>query len=140
MYPEDTIKKIEKVESIDILDPMDVSHRLHQLAALEDRWYEGYGVAPSKKGLTEFEKLFYQHFDENLPLPAIFPTIEGNIQLEWQKKNQNIILEVNLQSFQAEYFYFDSLDDTIEEEFTYSLSGEDGWETLCKKIEEIFHE
>lgn len=119
---------------------MDVSHRLHQLAALEDHWYEGHGVAPSEKGLTEFGKLFYQHFDKNLPLPAIFPTIEGNIQLEWQNDNQNIILEVNLQSFQAEHFYFDSLDDAIEEEFTYPLSEEHGWETLCKKIEKIFHE
>ena len=60
--------------------------------------------------------------------------------MEWQKNNQNIILEVNLQSFQAEHLYFDSHDDSIEEEFTCSLSGEDGWETLCEKIEEIFHE
>jgi len=119
---------------------MDVSHRLHQLAALEDRWYEGHGVAPSEEGLTGFERLFYKYFDKNLPLPAIYPTTEGNIQLEWQKNNQNIILEVDLQSFQSEYFYFDALDDTIEEESNYSLSEEHGWETLCKKIKKIFHE
>lgn len=136
---ESIIKKIEKVESINILDPMDVSHRLYELAQLKDNWYEGYGEAPPKKGLLVFEELFYKYFDKNLPLPAIFPTVEGNIQLEWQNQNHNVILEADLRSLEAEYFYFDSRDDMMEEEMTISLREKEGWERLCLNLKKIFN-
>lgn len=131
----DKIQKIIEVESIDVLDPLDVSLRINNLLKLEDNWYEGQGKALNKEGLIQFENLFNSFFDNKLPLPAIFPKIDGNIQLEWKKETKNIIVDINLTSLSAEFFYYNDLDDEDEKEEQIFLNDKNGWDSLNDLIE-----
>lgn len=131
----DKLVRIDEIESIDILDSLDVSLRLNELSKLKDGWYNGIGKAPSKLSLNKFGDIFNSYYDGKLPLPAIFPNLEGNIQLEWKKENKNIIIEVNITSLESNFFYYNDLDDTDEIEQIITLSSKENWDTLNTLIE-----
>ena len=133
----DKIQEITEIESLDILDPLDVSLRINNLSKLEDNWYEGHGKALNKKGLNSFENLFNSYFENKLPLPAIFPKVDGNIQLEWKNENKNVVIEINLDTLMSEYFYYNDIDDSDEKEETIELSENKGWIQLNNLIKSI---
>lgn len=133
----DKIQEITEIESLDILDPLDVSLRINNLSKLEDNWYEGHGKALNKNGLNSFENLFNSYFENKLPLPAIFPKVDGNIQLEWKNEIKNIVIEINLDTLKSEYFYYNDLDDSDEKEETIELREKEGWIQLNSLIKSI---
>lgn len=135
----DKIQDFIEVDSLDVLDSLDVSLRIHNLLKLEDNWYEGQGKALNEKQLRMFEFLFNSYFDSKLPLPAIFPTIEGNIQLEWKSGVKNIVLDVNLSSLSADFFYYNDIKDSDEKEVQIALLDKDGWDNLNMLIKSVLN-
>ncbi|MDM1409027.1 hypothetical protein [Myroides sp. DF42-4-2] len=133
----DKIQEITEIESLDILDPLDVSLRINNLSKLEDNWYEGHGKALNKNGLNRFENLFNSYFENKLPLPAIFPKVDGNIQMEWKNENKNVVIEINLDTLKSEYFYYNDIDDSDEKEETIELGEKEGWIQLNNLIKSI---
>jgi len=131
----DKIQEISEIESMDVLDSLDISLRINNLSKLENNWYEGQGRALNKEHLIKFGNLFNSYFDNKLPLPAIFPKIDGNIQLEWKKENKNVIVDINLSSLLSELFYYNDAVDSDEKEEHIILSNKDGWSSLNKLIE-----
>ncbi len=131
----DRIQAITEVESMDVLDPLDVSLRINTLSKLENNWYEGQGKSLNKVDLRKFETLFNSYFDNKLSLPAIFPKIDGNIQLEWKRENKNILVDINLSSLASEFFYYNDLDDSDEMETPITLDKKEGWDSLNGLIE-----
>lgn len=126
----DKIQLITEIESMDVLDSLDVSLRINNLLKLENNWYEGQGKALNKEQLTKFENLFNSYFDNKLSLPAIFPKIDGNIQLEWKKDFKNIIVDVNLSSLYINFFYYSDINDSDEKEAQIAIHNKDGWDSL----------
>lgn len=128
----DKITKIEEIESMDVLDSLDVSLRINNLLKLENNWYEGQGKSLNKEKLTIFGNYFNSYFNNNLPLPAIFPKINGDIQLEWQKGDRNIVIDVQLKSLESSFFYYN---DNDEYESELCLNTKEEWNRLNKLIE-----
>lgn len=131
----DKIVEISAVEALDILDPLDVLLRINNLLKLENNWFEGQGKALNKENLTNFGDLLNSYFDNKLPLPAIFPKIDGNIQLEWKKVSNNVIVEIELNSLSSSFFYYNDKNDSDEFESQVVLNNKEGWDTLNKLIE-----
>lgn len=126
----DKIQEITEIESIDILDPLDISLRINNLSKLENNWYEGRGKALNKIGLNKFENLFNTYFENKLPLPAIFPKVDGNIQLEWKSEAKNVVIDIDLDSLTSDFFYYNNNDDFDEREEQIDLNDKDGWDQL----------
>lgn len=131
----DKITEIVEIESMDVLDSLDISLRINNLLKLENNWYEGQGKALNKDHLYRFGDLFNSYFNDKLPLPAIFPKIDGNVQLEWKKENKNMIIDVDLASLNSDFFYYNVNDDSDEKEGQITLSNKDGWDSLNILIE-----
>jgi hypothetical protein len=126
---------VEDIEAMDILDPFDISVRLTELSNLEDKWYDGIdGKALDKERLELFKSYFENYFNNGLALPAIFPTINGNIVLEWKKNESEIALEVNLSDFKSNFFYFDMQNDDNDLELILKLDSEENWPELNRLI------
>ncbi len=129
----DKLIAITKISDLDVLDPLDMSIRLAELSKLKDGWYDSLGKSLSKKGLSLFEELFLEHYNNELPLPATFPTIEGNLHLEWTINGKEMSLEVHLPSINAEFQSVEIKNlDVIEQQL--DLREKKGWEKLTKLL------
>lgn len=119
---------IEKIESMDILDPFDVSVRLNDLLELKDKWYDGVdGKMLNQKNTLLFKDYFNAYFNSDLQLPAIFPTLNGNIVLEWKKGVIEIAIEIDLSNLNAEIFYFDMENDDNDFQENIELKNVSDW-------------
>lgn len=132
---QDKLVRIENIESMDILDPFDVNVRLTELSKMTDNWYEGTGKRPSPTALKAFAEYFNNYYGNNLPLPSIFPTVEGNIQMEWSLSNSSIMLEVFLNNFQG--VYLNASNGEIIDEDLMNLENQTGWSSLNDKIQAL---
>lgn len=115
----DKLIRIETVEHISLLDINDVPSRIDELKLLKDAWLDGIGKAPSKEGLDWISSQFDNYASEDMPLPLVFPTEEGNIQMEWTFDSFDISLEVDLLSKIGELHV---LNLKTEEENIYNLN------------------
>lgn len=131
----DKLLRIESIESMDILDSFDVTLRINHLSKIPNNWYNEYSKAPQKELLFSFKDIFNSYYNSNLLLPAIFPTVEGNIQLEWKRNNKHIVLDIDLTSFISTFFYYNDIDDSDEHEEILNLKIKEGWISLNSLIE-----
>jgi len=123
------LTKINSITNLDILDPLDVSLRITELSELKEGWYNNQGQAPDAASLLKFEQLFKDNFGSNLPLPTIFPTLEGNIQLEWTIGSKEVSLEINLSTFISELVSVDTDNQNVEEIY-FDLNTSEKWNNL----------
>lgn len=130
-------REILSVESIEVVRNYDISVIFEELEALQDGWFDGSGKAPDKSGLQQFAALMAAHFPESLPLPAIVPTPEGNLLLEWQGCGTPSV-DVELATMQAYFHAFDGQGGDIEHDFALSdaNNAEDFFAFLSDHIQE----
>jgi len=122
---------IENIESMDILDPFDISVRLNDLLELKDKWYDGVdGKILDQKNTLLFKDYFNTYFNSDLQLPAIFPTLTGNIVLEWKKGTIEISMEIDLSNLNAEIFYFDMENDDHDFQENINLKIVSDWDKI----------
>lgn len=127
---------IEDIQSMYVLDAFDISIRLEELLKLQDNWYEGKdGKALNRDRAFLFSNYFNSFYNTNLKLPAIFPTLNGDIVLEWKKGDMEISLEVNLKTFISEIFVFDMMNDNNDALQTVDLNKATDWTILNNIIQ-----
>ena len=131
----DKLKSIHDVEEMTLLDEFDVPTRLEELALLRQGWLDGdQGEPLSEEGLVWLAECFESYFNsEEVPLPAAFPTPEGNVQLEWTFERREVSLEVNLTSKGANYFELDITTNTTKCE-ELNLAIEADWRALMMML------
>jgi hypothetical protein len=127
---------MEAIEHISLLDLLDVAERLDELKNLNHGWLDGEGIAPDAEGLNWFANTFNQYYPDDMPLPYIYPTAEGGIQAEWSILSNDISLEIDLTTHQAEWHCLD-LNNNNETTYTFNLSSESDWTRLIELIRQI---
>ncbi|XZF13495.1 hypothetical protein ACTHGU_17080 [Chitinophagaceae bacterium MMS25-I14] len=132
----DKLESFDSIEHITHLDPLDVRSRLEDIATLENGWLNGEGIEPNKVGLNWFSETFENNYDPELPLPYLYPTINGDLQAEWTIADYDITLSVNLGTKEA---HFHSLKHSNDEEdsLTFDLNNQDHWNDLNQKLLKI---
>ena len=68
-------------------------------------------------------ELIIQHYPETIPLPAIFPTQDGNILLEWQTDSMPSV-DINIDLKRASFHAFGEQDTDIERDFSIVSSDD----------------
>ena len=126
---------IQTVEHVSLLDINDVPSRIDELRFLKDGWLDGIGKAPLEEGLNWLSNQFDNYALEDMPLPLVFLTEEGNIQMEWSSDSFDISLEVDLTTQKAQLHI---LDFKTEKETSHDLdlSILSSWEELAQLIYE----
>lgn len=130
----DGIQEVATIESAEIVNPLDVSFRIASLLKLGNNWLEGQGTAINKDDLINFGNLLNAYFDSDLPLPAIFPKLDGNIQLEWKNNHKNILLDVALDTLNSDFLYYNSTVASDEKHVHLHLNYPLGWDQLNELI------
>lgn len=123
----DRPKRILSAESSEVVKNFEIANRLDELAKLAPGWFEGAGLVPDKDRLAQFAEQLTASYPDGLALPAIFPTQDGNLLLEWDAVGDPS-LDVRLADYSASYHAFD--DDGADIERDFGLDGESGWSEL----------
>jgi len=124
---------IDSIEHVTLLDPLDVPSRLEELGLLEEGWLDGEGRELDKKGIRWFSDTFEMFFPDDLPLPYIYPTADGNIQLEWTLGNYELSLEVDLINHRGEWQAV-NVETDEEEYYELHLDKLEEWKKMCFSI------
>lgn len=118
----------------------DLYARFKGFSKLAKNWYnceegETFNINEIKNFIETFEK----NYDFKLTIPFIFPVLNGDVQFEWINKEKEAELQVNLKTFEAEYFELD-LVTNIETNIKYNLKDKTDWKSLNVMIENLFKE
>ena len=121
-------------------DVLNVNERLDSFKQIEDGWADGmqpasqwgngYGKAPSHKGLDWLKQQFAVHYPDDLPRPYLYPTPEGGVQVEWSVGPHEASLEIDLDSRSAEWYCLNlETDESQERNSDLNLPSEWRWLT-----------
>lgn len=130
----DNRKRIEQVTRIEPLDALDVPARLEGLGLLRDGWLDAEGVRPSTAGLTWLSKAWTEHWPEDIPLPFVYPTPAGGVQLEWSMPATSVSVDIDLTKQFAELLSSRTADGELLEEDGLDLSSPAGWQALTEAV------
>lgn len=126
----------ESIEHITLLDPLDVPARLDEFRNLNDGWLEGKGTVPKPEKLDWFAETFEQNYPDDLPLPYIYPTAEGNIMAEWSIGQNEISLDINLDTHESEWHRLQiDTDETDTKKLDLDNVGE--WKHLIDTLHDL---
>lgn len=101
----DRLEKMISVDSLEIQQDYQLAAKFEELSSLVDGWYDGQGKAPAKESLAKLASHMIGHFPETLALPAMVPTPEGNLLLEWDAEGAPSV-DIDLVSLSASYHSF----------------------------------
>jgi len=111
----------------------DLLRRTKVLAELRDGWYDGAGKAPDPNSYAHFTTMLLQHYPFSLPTPALIPTQEGNLLLEWKGLGEPTV-DIDLTTMRA-MFQGTNKDDT-EVDASFELRDDDDWRMFMVFLDE----
>ena len=143
VYRHDELEYLMQVETVSLIAPLDVPARLDAFRDMQDGWADGmqhpsdwgsgYGKAPSHEGLDWLADKFTSEYPNDLPLPRAYPTPEGGVQMEWNRDNNAVTFEIDLESRSAYWLWFDEGSDADDERHL-NLNDMETWEWLAAEI------
>ena len=136
----DRLSGVETIEQVTPLDPLDVPARLDELRNMQDGWLDGVGKAPSHQGLDWLSASFQRNFPDELPLPHLYPTPEGEIEAEWSLGTHSVILEFHLDTHQGDWLQFSKKSEDEEHSRSLDLDTMEEWHWLAKAISNCIQE
>lgn len=127
------LKSIESIEHLSILPPRDIGARLDEFRNLKAGWFDGIGATFKGKTLDWLTGRFDEAYEDNLPLPYLYPTPQGGVRAEWRLSNYEASLEVDLTTYHGEWVSFEK-QGTDETEMQLDLSGDEGWQWINTEL------
>ena len=127
---------LESIEDIVALDALDVPSRLSELRELESGWLDGEGAAPDPNSLDWLSAKFDVLYPDELPLPHIYPTVEGGVQAEWSLPSHEVSLSIDFTTHAGEWHVLDT-GTTTENMKSLNLDDKDDWMRLTQDIRSL---
>lgn len=129
---------VTEVSNIEILDPMSPEAQIEKLSRLHDGWLDGIGKAPNPIRLRWLAEQFDRYYPDDVPQPHMYPTPEGDIQLEWTFNSTEAELIIVLASGIAEWLETD-VATMGSAESEVDLNTPSGWQWLAEHLRTLFH-
>ncbi len=113
-----------------------VVKRLEDLAILKDGWYDGIqGKSLNRTSLHWLAGAFDSYYDLALPIPSLYPTLDGKVQAEWSLPLHELSMTFDIENKTIAY-HFLQLDTDETNEGSMSLNSVSDWQmvnSLLKK-------
>ena len=114
-----------------------VATKIVQFSSIEAGWLEGKGEPFNQDDLIWFINALVKHLPNHLTEPNATPTADGEVRLEWEETNQFLILETEVHSHQAYYFWSDRVTGQKQEEYL-NLDQAKDWQWLVNQLQSKF--
>ena len=109
----DRLTSITEIDQLECLPHYHLVSAIDALSSLQAGWLEGHGVAPSRLDLERLSDDLIEAFPPGIAYPAVVPTEDGNVSLEWIRPAARIELEVNFAGGRLELYATDLEADTF---------------------------
>lgn len=147
VFRNNNLECLMRVGAVCLVVPLDVPAQLDELRKLMDGWADGihhpsdwgsgYGKAPSHEGLNWLGDKLEREYPDDLPLPRVYPTPEGRVQMEWTIGKFDISLEVDLRDHTGYWHWVDLNDFDRDGEKELNLDDSDGWAWIATEIRRL---
>ena len=115
---------------------LDVPSRLDEFRELSDGWLDGEGVAPSPDFLDWLSEKFDRNYPGDLPLPHVYPTVEGGVQAEWSLLSHEVSLSIDPDVREGEWHVLHT--DTDRQDMdVFNLVEDNGWMQLAQSVRSL---
>jgi hypothetical protein len=114
----------------------EIQEHLKELHSIKDGWLDGNGLALCADGLNWLSESFKNFFTAGVLLPYLYPTPEGGVQAEWSIQSNEITLEINLTTYEAEWLSL-NLDTGDHLAKSLNLNQPESWHWLIKQIQKL---
>ncbi len=121
------------VEEISFLDPLDIDFRLDELRQLQNGWMDGEGGKLSESGLDWLKTCFDRYFNLGVPIPYIYPRVDGGLSIEWTFPHHEISMEVDLDNKTGYWVALHSKGGEAEDR-ELNLETEEGWKWIVEQV------
>lgn len=105
-----------------------------KMLSLENGWLDGEGQAPTAEGIEWLASMFKAHYPNAAPVPYAYPTVEGNIQVEWSLGAREITLEVDIETKKG-FWHELNVETNSEYENDFDVNTQENWDWIMGKIE-----
>lgn len=130
----DQLKKVLAINELEVQMNYQIAQKIDSFTLLKAGWCGEGSLAFDEEHLSRFADLLTAYFPDKVSLPAIIPTQEGNVLLEWSCHGHPSI-DIDLSSLQADLHAFAPDDTDIEAE--YDLNKEEDWGQLIDQIQKL---
>ena len=115
-----------------------IDRRLAELAKLNDGWFDGKGKAFSASRLQQLGTLFRDNYTLEI-VPYLYPTPDNTIQAEWDIREWRVSLEIDMETFNGEYYSLNMRTDA-EHSHEFTLEHPEQWQMLCEALKALVRE
>lgn len=124
---------LKEIDEITTLDPFDIEARLLELAEYQAGWLDGEGQPLDREGVRWLIDSFAAYYPAGLPLPAIFASPEGGVNVQWDLNVRCVTLDIDLVTRQAEWHDY-NFDTQQADERPLDLKQTAGWQHVVQRI------
>jgi hypothetical protein len=130
--------KINQIDDIVLLDKTDVGYRLEEISQLKDGWFDGQGTSIDRNFLNWLTGKLESQLNTDIINTYIFPTVDGNVQIEWSSAQHEVSLIINAINKKGTFHKLDlSTDEDLIDEL--DLQNDLKWNDLNSELEKIFN-
>lgn len=127
----DNLQKVVSADSFEVQFNYEIAAKFDEIRSLQDGWFDGAGKAIDPDRLDAVADIFIQNYPENISLPTIVPTPEGDLLLEWPLNSQPTA-DIYLSESRADFHFFHA--DFSDEERSFQLITRDDWIVFFEQI------
>lgn len=129
--------RIEQIDEFTLLETTDVGFRLEEISQLKSGWYDGEGSSYDNDFLMWLTTKLENQINGDIVNTYIFPTINGDIQIEWSSSEYEVSLTIDSITKIGNFHVFNLISD--EDKFEeLSLKEDIQWSNLNSELEKIF--
>jgi len=128
--------EFNQIKHISILNPLNVELQIDDLKNLKDGWLNGEGLTLNHDDLNWLSQAFTENYFGDLPLPYLYPTVEGEVQAEWHLQPWDASVEINMEKHVG-LWYLLNLETEKEEERELDLDDRECWEWLAGRLRSL---
>ena len=128
--------ELENVERVTLLDPLDIGVRIDELKQLGPGWLDGKGLAISAQQLDWIAETFATYYPDDVKLPYLFPTLEGNLLAEWSLGKHAVSFEMDLKARTGDWHVL-NLETDEEDASQFDLNSPKDWESIASEIKAL---
>ena len=118
------------------MNPLHFGVQLDELRLLQNGWLDGDGIAPPTDGLEWLNDVFEYNYPDEVPVPHLYPTEAGGVQIEWSLEPNEITLDVDLETHLGELHVLNMMSDDVSER-TLNFDDAADWKWLADRIKDM---